>query len=70
MPNFKKCVLDAANKALPHLRKPHKSQNLPSLDPLEVPEVKVEYGSVNQVFANSKIYGLTDAKIKKFECVF
>ncbi|RZC37204.1 JHBP domain containing protein [Asbolus verrucosus] len=73
-PDLKECVLRAVQDAVPQLNKPFEQLNLPTLDPLEIPEVVIRGDSttvsLDQHFKDCKYYGFNTAKVDKFEFDF
>ncbi|CAH1382301.1 unnamed protein product, partial [Tenebrio molitor] len=72
-PKWKECVFEATIDGLPQLTKPFPEVNIPTVDPLEVPEINIEGSgrvAVNQHFSNVKIFGLSTVKVDKFEFDF
>ncbi|RZC41112.1 JHBP domain containing protein [Asbolus verrucosus] len=73
-PDFKECVLKAAQDGFLQLSKPHREVNLHTLDPLEVLELKIKAGTqtvaVDQNFKNCKLYGIDRTQLSRFEFDF
>ncbi|RZC33360.1 JHBP domain containing protein [Asbolus verrucosus] len=71
-PDFQKCVLEAAQSGLSQLTKPFEEVSLPTLDPLDVVELRVGTASkvVNFDQKNCKLYGIDKTEFSKFEFDF
>jgi hypothetical protein len=63
-------VYEAGIDGLSQLTKPFPGLNIPTVDPLDVPEINIQGAgrvAVNQHFKNVKIYGISTVKPEKFE---
>ncbi|KAJ3618218.1 hypothetical protein MTP99_006239 [Tenebrio molitor] len=72
-PKWKECVYEAGIDGLSQLTKPFPGLNIPTVDPLDVPEINIQGAgrvAVNQHFKNVKIYGISTVKPEKFEFDF
>ncbi|KAH0809714.1 hypothetical protein GEV33_013075 [Tenebrio molitor] len=71
-PKWKECFKEAAADALPQLSKSFDEVNLPSLEPLWIPQLTIVGGgsvAVTQNYKNCKIFGLSKIKLDKAEVV-
>jgi hypothetical protein len=69
-PKWKECFKEAAADALPQLSKSFDEVNLPSLEPLWIPQLTIVGGgsvAVTQNYKNCKIFGLSKIKLDKAE---
>jgi hypothetical protein len=69
-PKWKECFKEAAADALPQLSKSFDEVNLPSLEPLWIPQLTIVGGgsvAVTQNYKNCKIFGLSKMKLDKAE---
>ncbi|KAJ3618211.1 hypothetical protein MTP99_006233 [Tenebrio molitor] len=72
-PKWKECFKEAAADALPQLSKSFDEVNLPSLEPLWIPQLTIVGGgsvAVTQNYKNCKIFGLSKMKLDKAEVDF
>ncbi|KAF2886369.1 hypothetical protein ILUMI_19804 [Ignelater luminosus] len=66
-PNFDQCAIKSGQAAIPSLVKGDKKYKIPSLLPLEIPEIKFRTGDLHIKLDNAKVSGFENAQIKDFK---